>query len=233
MQSGTLYLCDSLSTGLDDFRATVALPQQAPVDSVSEGIDIRDSKKTEDGVLIQSGDAAAEELIEDEVTQITDSRISNRTKETINANFGTFTYSSDGILIVGGGSSFIPQIISEHTEINAQSSKIDINSYFDFLRSVHGPDDVEVWKVGFEEKRTNADNGVLHGSDLMNDSELKPLLESSEKTQLGVEFQFRGERINLYVAESGYFDIYEPTNYPDKQVVEFLQDQLTQFATTE
>lgn len=233
MQSGTLYLCDSLSTGLDEFRATIGLPEQAPVDTVSEGIDIRDSQRTEGGVLIQSGDAAAEELVEDEVTQITDNRISNRTEEAVSANFGTFTYSSDGTLIVEGGGSFIPQIISEHTEISAQSSKIDINSYFEFLRSTHGPDDVNVWKVGFEEERTNADNGVLHGSDLMNDSELTQLLESSKKTQLGVEFQFRGERIKLYVAESGYFDIYEPTNYPDKQVIEFLQDQLIQFTKTE
>jgi len=233
MQSGTLFLCDSLEGGLDSFRAEVALPDQAPADNLLEAIDIRNSRELPDGTLVQSGDAAAEVLSEQDVTEISENRISNRTEESVSTTFGTFTFSSDGILIVGGGGKFIPAIITEHTEIHAQAAKVDIDSYFEFLMSVHGSDNTEIWKVGFQEERTNADNGVLHGSALMSDSELAPLLENSKKTQLGVELEYQGELLNLYVAESGYFDIYQPNNYPDKQVIEFLRDQLLQFTTVE
>lgn len=75
----------------------------------------------------------------------------------------------------------------------------------------------------------NAKNGVVHGTDLLHDDELSAILHESNLNQLGVEYPYDGQMLKINMAESGYFEVYQPSNYESEDYLQFILEEVTHY----
>lgn len=75
----------------------------------------------------------------------------------------------------------------------------------------------------------NAENGVVHGTDLLHDDELSGVLHESNLNQLGLEYPYNGQMLKVNMAESGYFEVYQPSNYESEDYLQFILDEVTHY----
>ena len=86
--------------------------------------------------------------------------------------------------------------------------------------------DIDIWKVGFYETHKLAENGVVHGNSLLSDEDIGTVLNNSKKNQLGIDYSFNGQPVRVFIAESGYVEIYQPNNFSSMEFATYIRDQI-------
>lgn len=86
--------------------------------------------------------------------------------------------------------------------------------------------DADFWMSGFYEHEGNASKGVTYGDDVFSDPEIGEAVWDSEKNQLGMDFEFNSDQVRMRITESGYVQVFQPSEYETLSFVRLIRDLL-------
>ncbi len=230
MQAGVVHLVESGEAQLESVREEIDLPDDHEFDSLVEAIEIAESIELPDGKSAQLGRAAAEQVSETSEVRVREEGITEYTAETKTTRYTEFFYIPNEIFVVDSSSgNFAVDVINRHTSASILPAQINLDEYLrDSAESGQGTDiEVDLWKVGFYDTRGLPENGVLHGQNLLEDSEVGGALRSARKNQVGIDYTYDQHPLRAFLAESGYVEVYQPSDFPTRQFAQFLLDEVS------
>ncbi|WP_159899178.1 hypothetical protein [Salinirussus salinus] len=221
MQAGVIASVETTSP-IKNYRQKVSVDDHPRFDSLEQCIEIRQEFSLEDGRTAQVGRAAIEDLRNRESTNITDGgEIVQREQEEKYTRYTEFLHVSGSFLMVRSSTgTFLFDLLNNHTDKQINVSNIRVNEFTD-----EHPQAL-VWKVGFRDRGNNAENGIIHGDGVMQDTEVGDILGTSDKNQVGLVYDFNSESIKMFITEGGYVEIYQPSNYDVKDTIRFVESEL-------
>lgn len=225
MKSGIVYPVESDSK-LSDLRENVDLPDGHEYNYLLEAIEIQrdvelDSLETD----AQIGKIAVERVVESDEVQISNDHISEYTTEQKTTLATGFLYHPGNFFVIENGSGkFATEVINAHTEVTVKDATINLDQ---FIQQKQNQDvEIDPWKVGFYGKRGLIENGVVHGDSVLDDDEIGGVLDITEKNQLGLDYEYQNLPLRMFVAESGYVEIYQPNDFTTAQFSEYLVNEI-------
>ena len=221
MRAGVIAVVESDEL-LNEFQNEVLLNDDRSFSNLKQSIQIRQELELDDGRHAQIGRAAIEDIHEVENVTINESgEISTRTIEEKFTRYTEFVFVSNSFISVESSSGeFLFDLLNNQLGIDV--NRVDIN--LDKLASDH--EDALTWKVGFNDRGSNAENGIVHGDDVFQDPEVGDVLGASNKNQLGLEYEYRSDIIKVFLTESSYIEVYQPSNYDTKDFVQFVENEI-------
>jgi len=118
---------------------------------------------------------------------------------------------------------FAFDMIAEETGAGIERATIDLDGF------LADRSDAAPWKAGFAGREGSVENGVLHGSDLLDDDGIDGLLDGATLNQLGVEHDYDGERAKVTAARSGYVELYRPAEFDAGDYLQYLVDEFVPY----
>ena len=205
-----------------------------------QGFEVTLSLDIKHSVTDLSGEVVARQGIaaQQEVTEGTDVEVGDDGSIAVGSipqlvwNTTEFLISPEGFIITDTGSGqFLYDILKAEFGVEAERASINLrslqNEFEDQDRSV------EPWKVGFYGREANADNGVVHGVDVLNDDRLGNILAGTAMNQLGLVFDRDGFRMKVFVTESGYVEVYQPSDFDTTSFVDWVSEEVIPHVRTE
>jgi len=227
MRAGVLGLPDT------DFNPIESYTDTTQVDDHTELTACLEVRQTveQDGVTVQSGRAALQELDTEESVDIdpeTNNISVSERVDVVKTKYTEFVLVPGSFVAVSSGSgTFAFQLISSATaSATIRKAEIDLDS---FLRSYEGSsrsEEAETWQVGFYGNTGNAEKGTLYGDSVFGDSELGDVVHQLPKNQIGLDIEAGEEDIKMTASESGYVEVYQPSNYDSTDYSEFILDHV-------
>lgn len=224
MKGGLIAEIEGDRVELEDHQTVVPVEGEE-FDELQHCIQIRNQITLPDGRKAQAGRAAIEDTTERETVEIRDGMISAYDRREKTTLYTEFVY-LPGRFIAASTSrgSFVFHLIEEQANISANRIQFDLNEFLNDHR------DAVPWKVGFYGRVGNAENGVVHGSELLRDSDIGDILNSANKNQIGLEYNYSGHLVKMFLTEGGYSEIYQPSNFDTGEFAQFVSDELLEYA---
>lgn len=216
MKAGVIGL---LSSDLERLRSFSSTWTENGVE-LETRLEVTGVKQTPDGLEITQGRAAAEQLSEERSVQI-DDEISVVETEQVETQYTEFALVDGEFLVVQSSrGAFLFDLLEREYGVGVTRAHIDLDSFLTRF------DNATPWKVGFYGHGDDAENGVIHGESVLSDGEFGRALRSSRKNQLGLKLPRNGSTLKLTATESGYVEIYQPSNYTENQFCDFLRSDI-------
>lgn len=175
---------------------------------------------------VQTGEAAleipeqVEEKIIDDGDIVEESRTRTRTKHT------NWLLIPDEIVVVENSEGrFFFDLLSAEFNYEANRAKLDLTS----MRSDYA--ETELWQAGFYDRLGTAQKGVVYGEDVLGDKDIGGPLRDAQINQLGFEYEYNGDQMKLTLTESGYIEIYLPSEFDSEEFVTYLEKEIVQYIT--
>ncbi|WP_435332853.1 hypothetical protein [Haloarchaeobius sp. TZWWS8] len=223
MDSGLIYKVGD-GKQMNSFRNFVELPDQEEFDTLSHAVDIVNNISLPDGRTGQVGRAAAEQIGEVDDVQILEDGITNVAKKEKVTKYTDFLYLPGSFLAVQSSSgSFATEVINRHSPVTPLASTLDLES---LLEENLRDDDFSLWKLGFYGNHGQAENGVVHGSNVLGDKDFKEIFNSTKTNQLGFDYTYKNKEMRIFLAESGYVDVYQPSNFSTREFFQFVDHEI-------
>lgn len=217
MKSGVLGVCDEEFSLLEPYRGSRKVDNQ----ELTDQIDITGVARTADGVDINKGVAAREEVATVEAAAIEFDAISLESKSDVVTRHTNFAVIPGELVVVENSNGLFLYDMLERA-IGVSPERVNVS-----LEGVKSEfTDASIWKVGFYGRDDGVENGVLHGQNLQNDPAFAEYLASGGLNQLGMRVSIDDEEYNLYLTESGYFELYEPRDIDTKDFLLLIRNHL-------
>lgn len=219
MKSGIIGKINGDFGTLDSFEETI---QDRGFD-VTTCLDVRHGHMDlMNGVIGRSGRVLEQEVTEVEDIQVVDGTIEIGSKLDTVSSFTEFLVVPDSgfLLVENKEGEFAFDILAEVSNTEIVSAEIDLDEYAS-VRSRANP-----WKCGFYRDSGNAENGIVHGQNVLDDPEMGNVLTQSNKNQLGLEFNYKGMNLKMEATSSGYVRAHRPTNFTSENFLQFIRDDL-------
>ncbi|MHB9287344.1 hypothetical protein ACKVMT_09940 [Halobacteriales archaeon Cl-PHB] len=215
MDSGVIGSVDGHFDQLDSFTRT----REDRGQTVRRAMDIQRPIQGPNDTLAYSGRAAIERVEEQPTFQFQDGEIIQTEELSKTTYYTEFIVVPDSFMVVDSSAGkFAFQLLDEEADTMTERAEIDLFRTLDQL-------DVEnVWQAGFYGHQGPAENGVVFGDDVLEDGDLGGMIENSSLNQLGVIFDRNGIQHNVRFTESGYVDVYNPSNTESEDFVEIISD---------
>lgn len=221
MKAGVIAEIESKGT-LDSLTESTQLPDDHRFDQLDRCIEIRGKMTTDSGLTVQHGRAAFEDLADEENVVISDDgTISTRNQSKKVTKYTEFIFVPDEFVVVSNNSGrFLFDILRSHTTNDVQTVYLDLDEFY----QLH--EDGMTWKAGFDARDGRAENGVVHGNNVLADSDIGGVIASSSKNQLGMDYSYQGNSVKVFLARSGYIEVYQPSNYDISDFAQFVSDEV-------
>ena len=219
MKSGVI--AEAHGTGnVNDFYETVT-PKSERFDELEQCVEVTENIQLSDGREAQLGRAAIQDLNDIEDIRIDEGTIRRYEAPKKVTLYTDFLYVPDSFIMVSSGSgTFVFNLVDSKFSISIDMVEFDLDDY------VEQHPDADPWKIGFYDRIGNAENGVVHGEQLLKDSNVGDVLGTSKKNQVGLEYNFEGYFVKTFVVQSGYVDVYQPSNFETSEFVNFVETEL-------
>lgn len=222
MDSGVIGRIVSGRGELEEFTNTIPVNDER-VNELNQCVTISQDARLPDGRAAQFGQAAIEDIGEEDTTRILGNEITTSTEYKKVVKSTHFLFVPGSFMCVESSSGqFAFDLISRHTGNEVKRVEFDIDGY---VEDAHR-EGVDPWKVGFYENHGRADNGVIHGEDLLSDPEFEAVFKQSKKNQIGLEYSEEGKRYKNFVTESGYVNVYQPSDLSSGDFAEYVESEL-------
>jgi len=226
MKAGVLGVPHGDFDTVDSVRYSVA--HEAVDRDLLRCIEILNNGSLPDGQSYVHGQAAKEVVDEEEDIQIRDNSITVAEEAYISAKYTEFVAIPGRVVIPKSSSgTFVFNMISRQVNTTIERGQVNLREFYE----VNGTADV--WQAGFYDTGGNANNGMLYGDNVMNDSEFERVLEHSQLNQLGLEYEMDSDPIKMTITESGYVNVYQPSNYESKDFLDYIQKEVLPVLDTE
>lgn len=221
MKAGVIGKIKSGNNDLEGFTTSIEV-QEERFGQLTQSIQVTGDVRLPDGRTAQTARAAIEDLGKEENSEISDDGEIRTYEDTQKIVKTTDLLFVPGSFVAVNSSSgrFAFQLITENTSASVERLEFDIDSY------VEKNPEANPWKVGFHEYVGNANNGVIHGEQLLTDPEISEILTSAPKNQIGFEYEYNGNSVKNFVTESGYAQIYQPTDFNTGSFAKFVEQEL-------
>jgi len=199
-------------------------------------LEIRDTNETERGYILQKGRAAIQELGTETRIRIDEKNDSiNVVEDTnvVNTKYTEFVLvPGEFVAVESGNGVFAFRTIAAQTDAaKIKRANIDLDSLAASYE-IESSESAIPWQLGFYGSGGSAEKGVLYGDDVISDAEFGKLVANLPKNQLGLEIDDE-EGIKMTATESGYVQVYQPSNYDSKDFSEFVLDHILPHASLE
>lgn len=225
MKSGKLALLDSSTQELQSDYIEYDLPENSPFDTVKSTLQVEDTITLNDSISCFVGRAAKEDVERVETSKVDGNGkiVESETAKKI-TQVTSFLLVPDAFVIVNDSSGeFLFSLLTEQTGHTAFPAEISVDGF------AADHDEAEYWKVGFEGRGDGAENGVLHGDAVLNDTEFGNIVGVTDKNQLGVDLEYRSDLLKLFLTESGYVELYQPSSFESDEFAELVLDVLLNY----
>lgn len=228
MKAGVIAELNSES-GIEDVNESELLSSNHRFDSLDRCLEVRGRTKTNAGDTVVHGRAAFEVLDEQETVEISDKgNIETQTRSTKETKYTEFLAVPDEFVVVSSGrGDFLFQILQKYAEHTVQPAYLDLDSFYD------QHEDALTWKVGFDERNGRAENGVLHGENVLADSDIGDIISLASKNQLGLDYTYQETNIKVTLARSGYVEVYQPSNFDMADFSSYISSEILPFVVIE
>lgn len=184
-------------------------------------IDITGVKRTPDGLDINEGRAAREEMVDAEKIVLGTDAISQVTEAERTTRYTEFLAVPDEFIGVASGSgTFLFDLLEAENGVDVSRVEVDIDEFAAVFP------DATPWKVGFYGHGEQAENGVVHGENVLEDDDLGGVLANTKKNQLGLRMDYDGREFKMAITRSGYVSVYQPSNLDSAEFAEFIVDKI-------
>lgn len=184
-----------------------------------EQVDVTGVKRTPDGMDINEGVAAAQSIRERQSAELSLDAIEVTTEARKVTDVTNFLAVPGEFLVVDNKKGrFLFELLEDDLGVEISASSVDL----DGLMSDHAS--AAAWKVGYYDPDNPARNGVLHGESILSNGEYTDRLAGTDMNQLGLTLEHGGEEFKLFVTESGYVDVYQPSELGSAEFAEFIRD---------
>jgi len=215
MKGGIIGLIDGEMGQIDNFRKSRIEGEQ----TLTSGVDIFRNFELEGGETGYYGCAATEKLQETEDVYISDSRISTGGDVQPVGKYTEFiAVPNHFILIESGKGSFAFGLLGREHDVLIDRAKINLSSFYNNLEA----DTIDLWKLGFQGHGGQAENGVVYGQNVVDDSDIGGLLQKTDKNQIGLEYSKEGDYVKMTATRSGYVEVYQPSNYEPEDFAQYV-----------
>lgn len=210
-----------------DFGTIESFEQQISEDpELSQCIEVQRTQTTDNGLTVQKGRAATQQLDEQESVEIVDGSIRVQSRSQPVTKYTEFVAVPGRFIAVSnGGGTFAFDLLGANTAI--ERAEIDLDSYFETQQAEN---DATPWKAGFYGHLGNAEKGVVYGEGVLDDSDFGGAVASSQKNQIGLSYSQGDELMKVSVTESGYVEVYQPSNYEESEFAEFVVEDVLEHA---
>ena len=173
------------------------------------------------------GQAASEEVAKYTDTKIEDGKIiQNQTSRTEWKHTEFIVIPNGYVVVSSSDGSFVFKMLEHELGIDVDRANIDLHSFAAALDINDGGREVEVWKAGFYNRGGSADNGVIHGPNVMQDKEFVDIISNNPVNQLGIKYTEEGILYKLFLTESGYMSMYQPEEFVTSDFVSYLSQEI-------
>jgi hypothetical protein len=192
-------------------------------------IDIEEVQQNKSGDTIITGFAGEQTESKRTVSSISDDgRVQTAENLEVRTDSTEFLCLPGEFVIVENSSkTYAFDLIGRATESAIEQVQLDLTAF------AEDHEDEVFWMSGFYNTGGNADNGVAYGDDVTNDIEIGGVLQDSEKNRLGLIMEYNPEPLKLMLTESGYVEIYQPSEFGTLSFARFVQEELARYITTE
>jgi hypothetical protein len=230
MQAGVLGLPDYDFGELESYSESKEIGEGR---SLQACLEIRQTERT-NGITVQTGRAALEELGTEEQISIdlNDNSVSVRESVDVKSTKYTefITVPGEFVAVSNNSGTFAFRLIAGQTDAaNISSASIDLDSLTQSYMDSEGEGGVNPWQVGFYGSETNAEKGTLYGNEVLSDSEIGGMIRHLPKNQVGLEIG--GGEIKMTATESGYVEVYQPSNYDSVEFAQFILEHILPHST--
>lgn len=223
MKAGVIAAVDEELNKIESFEENIPLPDHELYDSIKKCVQIRETIELADNRIAQIGRAAVDEISTNEKAKIEQGEIRVSEKPEKITKYTEFLLVEGTFVAVSSGSGrFVFDLISKHTGSEITPVEFDIKGFIEDKESA------DPWKVGFENRTGNAENGVVHGEELLRDRDMGSVLNNATKNQIGLEYSSNGYLLKVFVVKSGYVEVYQPSNYDSREFINFIESDLLQ-----
>ncbi|MFC4551744.1 MULTISPECIES: hypothetical protein [Halorussus] len=174
-----------------------------------------------DGTVAFEGRAAAERLVDGEAARIDSGAVAfEETTRTETRATELAGVPGEFVVAESGAGAFAFEMVGLDTATSVERATLDLNAFLDAQAGA------TAWKAGFYGEDGNAENGVLHGEDLLADEEFGGVLGRARLNQLGIEGTYRDRPLKLTAARSGYVEVYRPSDFDVGDFLEYVRDEV-------
>jgi hypothetical protein len=226
MKSGVIGLVDGNGQELESFEKT----NEKNDEILKACVEIlRSQTSYRNNLTIQFGRAAIEKPTTQDSINIFDGSISVSESTSIETLYTEFIFVPGEFTVVSNGSgTFAFDLFTTNLPgVDVDRGKIDLNPHVESV-----PEGVP-WQVGFYGNVGEAEKGTIYGDNVLRDERMGPVVQSSQKNQIGLTIENNSETIKYTITESGYIEIYQPSNYEEQEFTAFIQDHVLPYAYKE
>ena len=226
MKSGVIGLVDGNGQELESFEKT----NEQNDENLKACVEIlRTQTSDHDNSTIQFGRAVIEKPTTQDSIDIVDGSINVSESTSIETLYTEFVFVPGEFAVVSNGSgTFAFDLFTTNLPgVNVDRGKIDLNPHVESV-----PEGVP-WQVGFYGNVGEAKKGTIYGDNVLRDERMGPVVESSQKNQISLTIEDGSETIKYTITESGYIEIYQPSNYEEQEFTAFIQDHVLPYTYKE
>jgi len=190
---------------------------------------VHNTDYTTSGKKVLTGQAATQEIEDSKSVTIDDGNgeIIVQEESTVQGKYTEFVAVPDEFIAVkSGAGTFLFDILSYQYNQDVTRANMDLNEYAEEYYTAEG---VDPWQVGFYGNVGNAEKGVVYGENVFSDDEIGEVLERSQLNQLGLQYNEGEYVIKNTLSESGYVELYQPSNFVSTDFAEFVIQNLIQY----
>lgn len=199
--------------------------------SFTRSLQVTGSGKLDSGGRYYTGEAAMQDV--EEQTRVTISpesgniEVSNQGETS--GNHTEFVVIPGNLMAVSSGrGTFAFRLLEElHPGIQVERAELDLNAY---AEKYYRGDSVNPWQVGFYGNIGEAEKGIVYGDNVFSDDEIGDVLERSRLNQLGLEYNVLDTEIKMTMTESGYVQVYNPSNLETGEFADYLLNEILEVA---
>lgn len=183
-------------------------------------------QRTRNGTDITEGRGATQSVGMTEAVDLSSDDIAVEEREGVQTRQTSFaSVPGEFVVVSDSRGTFLFDLIADATPGTVERATLDVDGLVGALP------DPTLWKVGFYDRDGGAENGVVHGDDVLGDDAFGDALAGLPKNQVGLNVTMDGTDYKLNVARSGFVELYRPSDVSTAEFVEFLREHVVPHAS--
>lgn len=187
-------------------------------------IEIESTVTLDSGQEIQIGNAAKEEYVKEDTTEIRNGSIRTETERRIETDKTNFIVVPGELVVVGSAKgTFAFDLIGRQVGALIERAEINLEAFVEERESA------SFWQYGFYNTGMNAENGVVYGNAIEDVGTVQDFMSSATPNQIGFDYLYGDKPVKAKMAESGYVEVYQPSDWESTEFIQFVLEEISPY----
>ncbi|WP_157231326.1 hypothetical protein [Halostagnicola larsenii] len=217
MDSGVIGLVDGSFEEPQSFKKS----RQDGKFELNRALDIRKPLRGPNGMTAYQGHAAIQRVEKIDSFEFSGGDIISTEERSKTTYYTEFVVVPDSFAVIDSGSGeFFFDLLNEQTDATTERANLDLYSFLNEHTSANQ------WQTGFYGNDGQAKKGTVFGENVLEDGDIGDVLTHSKLNQLGLEYEYDDFSTKMTITESGYLDLYQPSNLETEQFLQYIHDEI-------